>query len=151
MLSLSRARPSDSFRVRYDSVLQTDIARKHNYCLKQATAQAWGRESSLMKYILQLVCIVGDSDLHIFGKTYGHNVTECVYSSTGMPVFDLLGRLFPALNSMGYWVLDDGTDAAGTEYCQYAHYDDENESNYLLATWCAVFDDGTMPRFNLEK
>lgn len=104
-----------------------------------------------MKYILQLVCIVGDSDLHIFEKTYGHNVTSRVLSSTGMPVFDLLGRLFPALNSMGYWVLDDGTDAAGTEYCQYAHYDDENESNCLLATWCAVNEDGTMPRFNLEK
>lgn len=48
-------------------------------------------------------------------------------------VLEFISKILPAVN----WKLDDGTDAKGTNWCQYVYYagGDEEAEHCVIATW----------------
>lgn len=85
------------------------------------------------KFNLTITAHVGNDFMVIYTRDYFFNLTEFM---SERPVHALLSYIMP----FAKWMLDDGDDKNGTDYCQYVSYENNNPdgNNYLLGAWTEV-------------
>lgn len=88
----------------------------------------------MAKFNLSITAHVGNEVMLIWSKDFDRNIMERTVTGTVGPVLDRLLTLMTCAD----WQPDDGDDIPGTTYCQYAHYEKDNQANYLIGVWCEV-------------